>query len=136
MMLFMSEVTSSGAIPQLTLGWRLKMALGDYGAAEIARDLGVDRSTVSRWMADRGAPPKAAYVKQWALITRVDSHWLQTGEAPTSSDKGPGGGMAPPSSGAGPTSRLRHQLSPGVTGIPHQKVNTGILHQVPVGAAA
>lgn len=90
MMPAMSEMTAGRAIPQLTLGWRLKMALGDYGATEIAADLGVDRSTVSRWMADRGAPPKVAYIKQWALITHTDPEWLQTGETPRSSD-GPGG---------------------------------------------
>lgn len=66
------------------------MALGDYGAAEMAQALGVDRSTVSRWMADRGAPPKAAYIKQWALITNTDPKWLETGETPRSDD-GPGG---------------------------------------------
>lgn len=71
---------STGRIPTLTLGWRLKMALGDYPAQSIADDLGVNRATVSRWMGDKGAPPKAGFIKQWALITKTNAHWLLTGE--------------------------------------------------------
>lgn len=91
MMLDMSERANSRSVPDLTLGWRLKMALGDYGAGEIARDLGVTRSTVSRWMADRGARPKAAYLKQWALITRTDYDWLDKGIVTSQPDTDPGG---------------------------------------------
>lgn len=58
-------------VPELTLGWRLKMALGNHSAGAMARELGVTRATVSRWMGDKGAPPKKAYVQQWALITGV-----------------------------------------------------------------
>ena len=78
MMIRMSEMLHEH-IPALTLGWRLKMALGEYDAQSIAADLGVHRATVARWMADRGAPPKVAYIKQWALITRTDVNWLLTG---------------------------------------------------------
>lgn len=74
----MSDMAHEG-IPAITLGWRLKMALRHYDAQKMAADLGVSRATVSRWMADRGAPPKAAFIKQWALITRTDVGWLLTG---------------------------------------------------------
>lgn len=80
-MIHMSEMTQSHGIPALTLGWRLKMALGDMPAHEIADALEVARGTVSRWMADKGAPPRSVYIKQWALITRTDPTWLLTGQS-------------------------------------------------------
>lgn len=79
MVCHMSEMARE-RIPALTLGWRLKMALGDMAAQDMADALEVSRGTVSRWMADKGAPPKSIYVKQWALITATDSGWLMTGE--------------------------------------------------------
>ena len=79
-------------IPELTLGWRLQMALGDMGVKEMADELGVNRATIGRWMHDKGAAPKRAYLLQWALITGVDATWLETGETP--SDGGPNGGLA------------------------------------------
>lgn len=66
-------------IPSLTLGWRLKMALGSTSAQEMADGLGVSRQTISRWMADRGAAPRRAYVSQWALATGVPVQWLESG---------------------------------------------------------
>lgn len=71
-----------GDIPALTLGWRLKMALGHHKAEWMADQLGVSRQTLSRWMADKGTPPARAFVQQWALITGVDPQWLETGETP------------------------------------------------------
>lgn len=79
-------------IPKLTLGWRLKMALGDdYSVQEMADYLGVSRATLSRWMADKGAPPKRAYIAQWSLRTGVDRDWLENGD-PKDGDHGPNGG--------------------------------------------
>jgi transcriptional regulator with XRE-family HTH domain len=76
-------------IPKLTLGWRLKMALGDeYSVQEMADYLGVSRATLSRWMADKGAPPKRAYVAQWALKTDVPMRWLEEGIEPHGPDDG------------------------------------------------
>lgn len=76
-------------IPALTLGWRLKMALGEMSAQTMADHLGVSRQTLSRWMADKGAPPKRAYVVQWALATGVPVEWLERGAVDQS---GPDGG--------------------------------------------
>lgn len=78
-------------VPALTLGWRMKMALGDDSVQEMANYLGVSRATLSRWMADKGAPPKRAYLMQWALRTNVPLVWLETGETPTG--PGPDGGL-------------------------------------------
>ena len=70
-----------GHVPALTLGWRLKMALGHHKVEWIAHELGVSRQTASRWMADNGAPPKRAYLQQWAALTGVDASWLETAKA-------------------------------------------------------
>jgi transcriptional regulator with XRE-family HTH domain len=67
-----------GEIPEWTLGWRLQRALAHagIGAQEMADELGVTRSTVSRWMNDRGGPPRLIYVRQWALLTGVPASWV------------------------------------------------------------
>jgi transcriptional regulator with XRE-family HTH domain len=80
----MTQHAHSSNVPQVTLGWRLKMALayGDVAAHDMADQLGVARATVSRWMADKGTPPRRAYLTQWALITGVDVNWLIGNGAP------------------------------------------------------
>lgn len=97
----MSVMTQqTGAIPELTPGWRLQMALAHAGVSveEMAEELGVHRGTVSRWLNDRGAPPRAAYVKMWALRTGVDYRWL--------SDT-----CRPPREGTDGGSKLKYRLS-------------------------
>ena len=84
----MSETTMQVHIPALTLGWRLKMALGNMSARDMADALEVHRVTVARWMADRGAPPRTVFVRQWALITQTDPTWLLTGQTSPSSSPG------------------------------------------------
>lgn len=73
-----------GSVPELTLGWRLQMALGDMKVQDMADALGVSRATAGRWMHDKGAAPKRAYILQWALATGVDADWLETGRSPFS----------------------------------------------------
>lgn len=77
----------AGRIPALTLGWRLKMSLGDMSREQIAAVMDVTPSTISRWMADKGAPPKRPMLREWALATGVDPKWLETGAG---SPGGPG----------------------------------------------
>lgn len=69
---------SAGQIPAWTLGWRMQRALAHAGISvnEIAEEMGVSRATISRWINDKGAPPRAAYLKQWALRTGVPYLWL------------------------------------------------------------
>lgn len=83
-------------IPALTLGWRLKMALGDMKRDDMADALGVNPATVSRWMADKGAAPKRAYLAQWALMTQVPVEWLESG-VESEGPEGPDGGDRKPS---------------------------------------
>ena len=84
----MSTHATHGHVPPLTLGWRLKMALGDIKVQDMADKLGVNRATVGRWMADKGAPPKRAYLLQWAMITGTDAGWLEHGILPGAPDPG------------------------------------------------
>jgi transcriptional regulator with XRE-family HTH domain len=70
------------AVPELTLGWRLNMALrhGNIEIQQMADYLEVGRTTISRWIHDHGASPRTLYLKEWALRCGVDYHWLVTGE--------------------------------------------------------
>lgn len=81
-------------IPALTLGWRLKMALADSDLSreDMAEQLGVTVSTLSRWQGDRGAAPSRAYIRLWAELTGVSLRWLETGEG-QSTTPDPGGGL-------------------------------------------
>ena len=80
----MSDMADFEVVPPLTLGWRLKMALDMAGIsnAQMAEALGVNRATISRWMADRGAPPRRGYIVAWSNETRVGLHWLESGVMP------------------------------------------------------
>jgi len=66
------------------------MALGNMSSSDMADALEVSRATVSRWMADHGAPPRSVYVRQWALISGTDPTWLLTGQKSSPFDR-PGG---------------------------------------------
>jgi transcriptional regulator with XRE-family HTH domain len=81
----MSEEPGQRLVPEWTLGWRMQRALAHAGitAGEIADELGVHRGTVSRWLNDRGMPPRAIYLKEWALRTGVPIGWLRHGDEPT-----------------------------------------------------
>lgn len=75
------STATQGTIPEITLGWRLQMALGEMKVQDMADTLGVNRATVGRWMHDKGAPPKRAYILQWAMLTGTNAEWLETGRA-------------------------------------------------------
>ncbi len=68
-------------IPEWTLGWRMQRALAHAGITvnEIADALDVSRGTISRWMNDKGAPPRPIYIREWALRTGVPYAWLTGG---------------------------------------------------------
>ncbi|MFF2454997.1 helix-turn-helix domain-containing protein [Isoptericola sp. NPDC058082] len=87
----MSTETAVGTVPPVTLGWRLQIALGhgDVSVQDMADELGVSRSTVSRWLNEHGAPPRPAFVKLWALRTGVSYAWLRDGWAPRGSNPEP-----------------------------------------------
>lgn len=73
--------TSTEAIPEWTLGWRMQRALAHAGlhVEQISDELEVSRSTVSRWINDKG-PVRTVYLKQWALRCGVRYDWLKDGK--------------------------------------------------------
>lgn len=73
----------TGRIPPWTLGWRMKRSLAHAGmkAEDMAEELGFDPRTISRWVNEKGAPPRAVYLKQWAMATGVPYRWL-SGQEP------------------------------------------------------
>ncbi len=73
-----------GAVPEWTLGWRLNRALGHAGVKvqEMADEIGVSRTMISRWIHDVGAPPRIGYVKLWSMRTGVSLRWLLEGDVP------------------------------------------------------
>jgi transcriptional regulator with XRE-family HTH domain len=111
----MTQDATTGQVPTLTLGWRLKMALGDMPVQEMCELLGVSRATVSRWMAGKGKAPTRAYIAQWALITRTDFHWLKDGR--TSFQPNGGGDGVAGNRATGGRVRLpsRHFPKPGIS---------------------
>jgi transcriptional regulator with XRE-family HTH domain len=78
----------AGDIPEWTIGWRLQRALAHAGipAGDVAVDIQVSRATVSRWLNDRGLPPRWVYIERIAELTGVPALWLCHG------DLGPCGG--------------------------------------------
>ena len=77
-----SMETTDVAIPEWTLGWRLQRAMVHAGLQidDMAAELGVSRSTISRFLNDNGGPPRSGYVKLWALRTGVPLEWLLNGD--------------------------------------------------------
>ena len=68
---------NQGVIPPWTQGWRLQRSLAHAGMTteDMADELGVARSTVSRWCNDKGRPTRG-YLKLWAMRTGVELSWL------------------------------------------------------------
>lgn len=87
--------TGGFVIPEWTLGWRMQRAMAHAGlqTAEIADEIGVSRSTVSRWINDNGTPPRAGFVKLWAMRCGVPYEWLVSGDVPTTHPDDHGSGM-------------------------------------------
>ena len=83
-MIAMTEITP-GRIPALTLGRRLRLALGERTARWMAAELGVNNSTVSHWLNDHSVP-KLGMIRAWAALTGVDYDWLLTGVDPGQQD--------------------------------------------------
>lgn len=94
-MLGMSTQAQESGVPQLTLGWRIRLAL-DYGGIsreKMAATLGVHPSSITRWSHDKGDAPKRGFLLQVAAATGVNPDWLEFGEAHGSTPPGPKGGM-------------------------------------------
>lgn len=83
-------MTTTTAVPEVTLGWRMKMALGhaDMTVQEMADETGMSRQQLSRYLNGKGESPRRAILVTWALRTGVPLEWLAEGIV----SDGPNGG--------------------------------------------
>jgi transcriptional regulator with XRE-family HTH domain len=74
----MSNGIAHQGIPEVTLGWRLRMAMEHAGikADEMSVSLGVHRGTITRWTHDVGRRPRVIYLQRWAQLCGVPYEWL------------------------------------------------------------
>lgn len=74
----MNEDPHDTRIPDLTLGWRLRMSMeyANLTIQDMADELDVPRSTISRWMHDR-VEPHPLFLRAWADITQISLDWLE-----------------------------------------------------------
>lgn len=86
------SVTPGGRIPTWTLADRLRKAREDSGLSQgaLAREIDISQKTVSNYE-NGNVEPRRIAVKQWAMRTDVDLHWLETGEVPSPDDDGTNG---------------------------------------------
>lgn len=77
----MSEMSEHSGVPAWTLGWRLKRALAsaNVGAGDMADYLGYSKAQISRYLNDKGEPPRAQVLRLWAMHCGVPFDWLATG---------------------------------------------------------
>lgn len=96
----MTHNLQTDGIPELTLGWRIQMALaaGGLKQTDLMNHFELSRGTISRWCRDESVPPKRHQIMQIALMTGVDAKWLETGIAPTGTN--PDGGDECPQPGS------------------------------------
>lgn len=76
----MTTVLGGGHIPELTLGWRLRMAreTTGMGLREFADHIGVAPDTLTSAEKDR-RKVRPITINAYAMATGVDRDWLETG---------------------------------------------------------
>lgn len=86
----MTTSPNTGLIPELTLGWRLRMAreTTGMGLREFAAHIGVTPDTLTSAEKDR-RKVRPITINAYALATGVSREWLETGE-PTTTPPPPG----------------------------------------------
>lgn len=91
----MTEQVDFAQEPELTLGWRIQMALDKGGLkhTDVMEKFEVSRQTVSRWCRDVGAPPKKFVLNELAVMCGVPARWLMDGPQQPGPDNGGGGGL-------------------------------------------
>lgn len=77
----MSEMSEPNRVPSWTLGWRLKRSLAEakVGAGDMADYLGYSKAQISRYLNDKGEPPRAQTLRLWAMRCGVSFDWLAYG---------------------------------------------------------
>lgn len=107
----MTEQTDWAPVPELTLGWRIQMALdhGDLKHKDLMEKFEISRGTVSNWCRDLGQPPKKFVLNEIAVMCGVNARWLIDGKSdPT-----------PPDGGGEPANKGVYRFPPRVAPIRH-----------------
>lgn len=110
----MSDVAANEGIPEITLGWRLRIAMerANLKAEYMAEELGVHRGTITRWTHDIGRPPRPIYLRHWAELCGVRFEWLAGDHArPTATVGAVGAGNNRKGSGRNTDGLLPHALA-------------------------
>lgn len=96
----MTEQVDFAKEPELTLGWRIQMALdaGGLKHSDLMERFEVSRGTVSRWCRDVGPEPKKFILNEIAVMCGVSARWLISGPPtkPGGPNGGPNGGLPAP----------------------------------------
>lgn len=100
----MTEQADYAPVPELTLGWRIQMALdhGDLKQTDLMDKFEVSRGTVSRWCRDIAPAPKKYVLNEIAVMCGVSPRWLIDGGP---SKPGPDGGGSAASADDKPTGK-------------------------------
>ena len=67
---------------------RRARALASLSQSELARRIGVKRSSVTQWEGENGTSPSVLHLAQLAVETAVCFEWLATGRGPARPDDG------------------------------------------------
>ncbi|PYY34220.1 XRE family transcriptional regulator [Curtobacterium sp. MCJR17_055] len=88
----MTILPATRKVPPVTLAHRLRIAREwrDLEQADIARELGISRATVSNYERGVTTPGKLA-VNAWAVVTDVEVDWLREDDWQTPPPVGPAG---------------------------------------------
>lgn len=93
----MTEQVDFVIVPEVTLGWRIQIALDHAGLkqTDLMEKFEVSRGTVSRWCRDIHPAPKKYILNEIAVMCGVSARWLINGEQETPPDD-PGTGAQNP----------------------------------------
>lgn len=91
----MTTDAKDGYIPEITTGWRIRIARerAHMEQSDLAAAADISRNTISNYEQDATTRMKPLYLKQIALATGVNPHWLATGKGPGPTDRD---GVTPP----------------------------------------
>jgi transcriptional regulator with XRE-family HTH domain len=118
----MTILPAEGKVPPITLQTRLRIAREwrDLEQADIARELGISRATVSNYERGVTAPGKLV-INAWAVVCDVDVSWLKNDDAPAGGPDGGGVvhplGLEPRTHWLIDSARPVRHLRPALTGV-------------------
>lgn len=86
---YMTTQDDGRFVPEITRGWRLKIARAHtgLGVRDFAERIGVSHGTVTSAELDQ-REVRPITLKMWAMVTGVDLRWLETGVPPAPDNDG------------------------------------------------